>query len=52
MSEVVIPASAVKIWLWMLESSGEPKLENQSKGLLLRFFGSVESARKYLLEHQ
>jgi len=48
--QVEIPLKALKLWFWMLDDSGEPKLEKQSEQALLNLFDSVPSARRYFKE--
>lgn len=51
MTQFEIPIRAVKLWFWMLESSGEPNLEAQSEKALLSLFKDLDAAREYLKQH-
>ncbi|BDX05308.1 hypothetical protein [Planctobacterium marinum] len=51
MTQIEIPARAVKLWFWMLEDSGEPKLEAQSERALLSLFKDLDAAREFLKQH-
>lgn len=51
MQQIEIPVKAVKLWFWMLEDSGEPKLEEQSEQALLSLFNNLDAAKEYLEKH-
>lgn len=51
MHQIEIPVRAVKLWFWMLDDSGEPKLAEQSERALLSLFADLDSAREYLNNH-